>query len=151
ETRTVAGIAGLLPATTADLERVEQLIVAVPRGLALPLSAAQQRLWVQHDLGSGGTENNTGIGLRLTGTLDVEALRAALDALADRHEALRTTFDEVDGHGVQVIADRGGVPLKLIDLSDVDAVDAVDAVGAVDRDAAVERTLARELSEPFDL
>lgn len=66
----------------------------------------------------------------------------ALDHLAARHESLRTTFDTVDGRGVQVVAARGDIPVTTVDLSTVDKAG---------RDATVERVLARELGVPFDL
>ena len=81
-------------------------------------------------------------GLRLSGPLDPTALHAALDGLAGRHEALRTTFGTVDGQPVQVIAAHGEVPLRTVDLSTVDSAD---------REAAVRGLLAEELSRPFDL
>src|SRR5260370_33542661 len=86
----------------------------------LPLSAAQRRLWFLDDLTSGGTEYNTGIGLRLSGPLDLGALRQALDALASRPESLRTTFDTVDGHGMQAVAAESGTPLRIVDIAALD-------------------------------
>src|SRR5262249_10077340 len=106
------------------------------------ISAAQQRLWFLNDLNPGGIEYNTGIGLRLAGPLDRAALRRALDALVRRHESLRTTFETVDGCGVQIVASRGEMLLREIDVSTTDEGQ---------RDAAVDRVLAEELSLPFDL
>jgi amino acid adenylation domain-containing protein/non-ribosomal peptide synthase protein (TIGR01720 family) len=111
----------------------------VPRERALPLSPAQQRLWFLDDLTAGGTAYNTGVGLRLSGPLDEAALRAALGALADRHESLRTTFDTVDGRGVQRIAPHGELPLRTVEVSGSAAAGEVD------------RILADELRVPFDL
>jgi amino acid adenylation domain-containing protein/non-ribosomal peptide synthase protein (TIGR01720 family) len=116
----------------------------VPREQVLPLSAAQQRLWFLDDLTSGGIEYNTGVGLRLSGPLDRDALRAALDALVKRHESLRTTFATVDGHGVQTVAPHGELPLRTVDVSASDR-------GADPADAALERILEEELLTPFDL
>ena len=118
------------------------MITPVPRERALPLSPAQQRLWLIEELTSGGAEYNTGVGLRLSGALDLDALRAVLDALVSRHESLRTTFDSVDGHGVQTVAARGVIPLRTVDLSTIDQHE---------RDTAVDQALAEELSNPFDL
>jgi amino acid adenylation domain-containing protein/non-ribosomal peptide synthase protein (TIGR01720 family) len=140
DTRTVARLVELLPAAIpADQDDGIRL---VPRERPLPLSPVQQRLWFLDDLTSGGTEYNTGVGLRLSGALDLDALRAALDALVSRHESLRTTFVTVDGHGMQVVAAGGDIPLRAVDLSTVDTAA---------RDAAVQQALADELSCPFDL
>ncbi|HEU5155526.1 MAG TPA: amino acid adenylation domain-containing protein [Streptosporangiaceae bacterium] len=117
------GPAAISPAGPATGERV------------FPLSAAQQRLWFLDDLTSGGTEYNTGVGLRLRGPLDRVALRSALDALVRRHGSLRTTFDTVDGRGVQIVAPHGELPLRTAaaDPAELDAV------------------LIEELRAPFDL
>ena len=141
DTRTVARLAELLPAQGRP-GRKRDRIRPVPRTRALPLSAAQQRLWFLDDLTSGGTEYNTGIGLRLSGELDIAALREALDALANRHESLRTTFDTVDGRGMQVVAEECDLPLRFVDMS---------AIEPDLREVAVERALTAELSLPFDL
>ncbi|HSV66550.1 MAG TPA: amino acid adenylation domain-containing protein, partial [Mycobacteriales bacterium] len=140
DARTVARLAELVAAAAPGGPGGQ--ITPVPRGQALPLSAAQRRLWFLDDLTAGGTEYNTGIGLRLSGDLDLDALRAALAGLVRRHESLRTTFDTVAGHGVQVIADEGEIPLRTVDLSGTDPGE---------RDHAVEEALAAELSRPFDL
>ncbi len=156
DARTAARLAELLPAQARPSEGEHgsgngevrgawsDRIVPAPRTGArtVPLSAAQRRLWFLDDLTSGGIEYNTGIGLRLSGGLDVGALRETLDALASRHESLRTTFDNVDGRGMQVVAAEGDIPLRVLDMS---------AIHDDLRDAAVERALANELKQPFDL
>jgi len=140
---TVALLAQLvesLPAPGSDGAPVAP--TAGPGGArVLPLSPAQRRLRFLDELSPGGTEYNTGIGLRLSGPLDLAALRAALAGLVGRHAALRTTFDTVDGRAVQLVAAGGDVPLRTVDLSTVED----------DRDAAVDRALAAELATPFDL
>ncbi|MGH3903550.1 MAG: amino acid adenylation domain-containing protein, partial [Pseudonocardiaceae bacterium] len=140
DARTVAQLVKLVPAAlpTDDGEQ----ILPVPRERPMPLSPGQQRLWFLDDLTSGGAEYNTGVGLRLSGALDLDALRGALDALASRHESLRTTFDTADGRGMQMVAARGDIPLRTVDLSTMDVLE---------RDSAVEQALAEELSCPFDL
>src|SRR5205814_3830362 len=105
----VAALARLLEATP----RGEGPIPPVPAAEIMPLSPAQRRLWFLDELTGGSVEYNTGVGLRLSGPLDVEALRAALAALCARHESLRTTFDSVNGEGVQRIARTGEIPLRI--------------------------------------
>ncbi|PZS23336.1 MAG: non-ribosomal peptide synthetase, partial [Pseudonocardiales bacterium] len=140
DARTVARLAEILPDAWQTHPAVP--IPRVSRERALPLSPAQQRLWLLDDVSGGGTEYNTGIGLRLSGVLDHAALRTALAGLVRRHESLRTTFDTVDGHGVARIAPRGEIPLDVVDLS---------GTTVADRDDAVEQELAQLLSRPFDL
>ncbi len=137
DARTITRLAELLPSHPVADATVR--ITAASRGTALPLSPAQQRLWFLDDLSSGGTEYNTGVGLRLSGAVDLAALRCALAALSSRHESLRTTFETVDGRGVQIVAAHGEIPLRFIDLADHRP------------DGALDRALAAELSAPFDL
>ncbi|MGW5438980.1 amino acid adenylation domain-containing protein [Nocardia asteroides] len=76
---------------------------AGPRPDRIPLAPAQRRMWFvnQYDPGSGAY--NIPVVLRLTGRLDVTALRAALTDVVGRHEALRTMYPDHDGIGYQVI------------------------------------------------
>ncbi|OPF80196.1 non-ribosomal peptide synthetase [Streptomyces antioxidans] len=140
DARTVARLAATLPSEAAGTP--EAPIPPAPRDRPLPLSSAQRRLWFLDDLTSGGTEYNTGAGLRLDGPLEVAALRRALDRLAARHDALRTTFATVDGHGVQQVAAHGTVPLERVDLGGHPARRRAEALDA---------TLTAELNRPYDL
>ncbi|MEI5102904.1 amino acid adenylation domain-containing protein [Streptomyces sp. PmtG] len=58
----------------------------------IPLSFAQRRIWLTHQLEGGAETYNLSPAFRLTGTLDQDALVAAIRDLVDRHEPLRTTF-----------------------------------------------------------
>ena len=62
-----------------------------------PLSFSQQGLWVLNQLMDGETLYHMPTAERLIGTLDIPALRRALQAIVDRHKALRTNFKIVDG------------------------------------------------------
>ncbi|WP_447009850.1 non-ribosomal peptide synthase/polyketide synthase [Saccharothrix hoggarensis] len=132
---TVAGLAELVSASarvrTAD-------IPVVPRDGALPLSFAQQRLWFLDQFEPGGVDYLTPSILRLRGPLDVAALDTALTALVARHESLRTSFDTVDGRGVQVVHPAHRVRVPLVDLTGRPA-------------AELERVLTEETTTPFDL
>ncbi|MCK7622568.1 non-ribosomal peptide synthase/polyketide synthase [Streptomyces sp. RS10V-4] len=117
-------------------------LAPAPRDTPPPLSYAQQRLWFLDAFEPGGTEYLTPLALRLRGRLDPAALGTALTALAARHESLRTTFDTVDGRGVQIIHPPQDVPLPLRDLS---------ALPAAARRERLARLLAEERTRPFDL
>ncbi|GHF69363.1 non-ribosomal peptide synthetase [Streptomyces mashuensis] len=101
---TVAGLAGHL-ASAGSARPV--LAAAEPRPDVLPVSYAQQRLWFLSRLeGRSGTYNMP-IPLRLRGTLDRDALRAAVRDLVVRHESLRTVVGEVDGEPCQLVRTLG--------------------------------------------
>ncbi|MGP4045430.1 amino acid adenylation domain-containing protein [Streptomyces sp. 2A115] len=108
----------------------------------LPLSFAQQPLWFLHDY-APGAEYNIGKALRLTGPLDVAALRHALTEVVARQDALRTTFQKVDGQGVQVVVEPGAVALDSVDLRGADAGSPVED--------ALEQVLREERRKVFDL
>ncbi|MQY03017.1 non-ribosomal peptide synthetase [Actinomadura macrotermitis] len=62
-----------------------------------PLSSGQTRMWFLNRLGGAASVYNMPVALRLTGGLDLGALREALADVADRHETLRTVFPDTDG------------------------------------------------------
>ena len=73
---------------------------AIPRrGKADPclLSFAQERLWFLHELEPQSTAYTMPAAFRLTGPLNVAALKQSLDEIVMRHESLRTTFSVMEG------------------------------------------------------
>ncbi|MFE6775878.1 amino acid adenylation domain-containing protein [Streptomyces sp. NPDC057702] len=134
------------PAATAALLRPAAArrapLVAGPRPAELPLSPAQRRLWFLDRLDADTPAYNVPIALRLTGRLDLPALRAALHDVVVRHEALRTVFPDTGGVPRQhvVPADQA---LVRVDPHTLPAPDAApDALAAALHEAAV---------RPFDL
>ncbi|WUG22350.1 amino acid adenylation domain-containing protein [Streptomyces sp. NBC_00464] len=93
---------------------------AQPRPDPLPLSFAQRRLWFLDHLEGPNATYNESSAFRLKGNLDTGALRAALLDVADRHEALRTVFPEVDGEPCQrvVPADEVRLGLDLVEVTE---------------------------------
>ncbi|UNO41478.1 non-ribosomal peptide synthetase [Streptomyces sp. MST-110588] len=117
-------------------------IAPAGRDRDLPLSFAQQRLWFLDEFGTDKAEYNSSSALKVTGELDVAALSAALTALVARHESLRTTFDAVDGQGVQIIGEPFTVPVPVSEVPT-----APDA----ERAQIVQGLLRAERARPFDL
>ena len=68
-----------------------------------PLSFAQQRLWLEHQRDPARSAYNLPRALRLSGELDADALEQALNRVIDRHDILRTAFNDIDGAPVQVV------------------------------------------------
>ncbi|MFD6407163.1 amino acid adenylation domain-containing protein, partial [Streptomyces diastaticus] len=134
---TVATLAEAVDAASAgDRPASGGPIPRAPRGTAPPLSFAQERLWFLDQFAPGSSEYNVVTTLRLTGTLDLAALRTAVSGLVARHEALRTTFTPVDGRGTQTVHDRQDVPVRVVEPGSAEEA----------RDA-----LRDEAARPFDL
>ena len=114
------------------------------RSLALPLSWAQQRLWFIDQLDhAAGAAYHIPAALRLSGALDIAALRRTLDRIVARHESLRTTFSMVGGEPVQIIAPAdSGFALREVDFSE-------QSPEAQHR--AVQERSTEEAAAPFDL
>ena len=109
-----------------------------------PASIGQQRLWFLDQLdGTAGAAYNLATGLRLQGRLDRGALRATLDAIVARHEAVRTSFVVLDGQPVQRIAPAEvGFLLIEHDLS---------ALSGAAQQQRVSELSGSEATERFDL
>jgi non-ribosomal peptide synthetase component F len=65
---------------------------------------------------SGQPVANFPVALHLDGPLDAALLARALNAVVARHDILRTHFETVDGHLVQIVAPTLNVPVPVIDL-----------------------------------
>ncbi|HYH80774.1 MAG TPA: amino acid adenylation domain-containing protein [Longimicrobium sp.] len=115
-------------------------IVPQPRDRPLPLSAAQERLWLVQRLAPASTAFNMPMSLWLRGALDVDALRRALAEIVRRHEPLRTVFARGDGGPVQVIRPAGALELPVTDLAP--RADAAEALA---------RMMDERARLPFDL
>ncbi|MDX3452286.1 amino acid adenylation domain-containing protein [Streptomyces sp. ME02-8801-2C] len=103
EAPTPAGLAERL--NSEDAVRRPEL-APYERGHApIPLSYAQQRLWFMSRLDAGNSGYTVPWALRLTGSLDRSALRAALTDLVARHEPLRTLYPDFMGTPYQRVLD----------------------------------------------
>jgi len=112
---TVAGLANAISYSTAD----SGAPIRPRRDSELPpLSFSQQRLWFLEQLEPGSSGFNLPWMVRLKGALDKPVLQDALNQLMQRHEALRTSFADVDGEAVQVVAASQQLPLVEVSLND---------------------------------
>ena len=89
----------------------------LPAGSVPPVSFSQERLWFMEQLNPGTTAYVMRAAVRLRGRLDLEALRAALDDLAARHDSLRMCFPASDdGRPLVRVAERVSIPLRYVPL-----------------------------------
>ena len=139
-------IANLPPEKRAEmLRRLEQrgrAKEARPPVPALPLSFAQQRLWLHYQLEPGSVAYNLTVAFRILGALDGQALERSLHAVVERHESLRTTFRMEKDSPVQVVSPEASVRLERIEL---------DSEPAGRRDERIHEHVRTEAQRPFEL
>ena len=143
EVPTVAGLAAAVERAQASGSFAgAQPITPVPRDRDLPLSFAQQRMWFLERLDPGSGAYHIPLLMRVRGPLDSAALRASMQAVARRHEVLRTTYPAPDGLPVQRVHEDGGLDFTRVDLG---------KLPAAGREAAALDLAAADGERPFDL
>ncbi|WP_086661048.1 non-ribosomal peptide synthetase [Lentzea kentuckyensis] len=113
-----------------------QEIPRADRDRPLVLSFGQQQMWLLHTLDPDSPEYLVPLVLRLRGTLDESALRAALTGLLARHEVLRTRYALVDEDPVQLVDAPAEAELRVL---------------AADDETELRRLVEHEVAQPFDL
>jgi len=109
---------------------------------SFPVSFSQQRLWFLDQLEPGNSIYNIPSAVRLSGELDVAALKRSVQELVRRHEILRTTFMSVNGEPMQMVAPSQPLAMPIIDLSQMEEQR---------RAAMIQRLAVEEAERPFDL
>lgn len=106
-------------AAQAGTRVAEPPLVSIPRGGSLPLSFGQERLWLLDRM--EGERSAAAflmpMVLRVSGSLDETALRAALNDILARHEALRTVFREEAGVAQAHLLAPAPMPLVVEELA----------------------------------
>jgi amino acid adenylation domain-containing protein len=143
---------GLSPAARALLARRATLDRAVAPAAAIhhrsepsrsaPLSSWQQSIWFLDQMEPGSDVYNRAKRLRLTGALDVAALRASLAEIFRRHEVLRSRIVMEDGRPAQCVMTEYEFALPLIDLGDLPPAQ---------RDATYSEVATAAARAPFEL
>jgi FkbH-like protein len=106
------------------------------------LSYEQERLWFLDKLRPGDPAYNITVVIKLSGNLSVDALEQALNELVQRHESLRTYFDYIKYHPVQIIAPSSFVALPVVDLSGLSIIEREKQIGSL---------IAEQSKIPFNL
>ncbi|MDH6168358.1 amino acid adenylation domain-containing protein [Variovorax boronicumulans] len=116
---------------------------SVDDGAFVPVSFAQQGQWFLWQLDAGNTAYHVGGGLGFAGPLDIAALQQAVQALAMRHDTLRTVFRSGPG-GLpeQRVVPESRIAIPFVDLSGLDAAS---------RASRYRETVHAVCRTPFDL
>jgi amino acid adenylation domain-containing protein/non-ribosomal peptide synthase protein (TIGR01720 family) len=113
-----------------------------PGADVLPLSFAQQHLWLSHELAAGSPHCNMATAVRLKKITNIAGLQRGFTEIGRRHEALRTRFERGDNGPLQRVEPGPVTTLAISDLSDL----------AQDRAASEARLIVKaEAERRFDL
>ena len=108
-----------------------------------PLSHAQKRLWLLHQIEENSIAYNMPVAFFLEGDLNCEALQKAFEDLIERHEILRTSFITVDGEPRQKVHKGKEFHIEEVDLR--------KERHTVSNTEELQRSAAEEAQRPFDL
>jgi amino acid adenylation domain-containing protein len=135
---TVGGLAAQL--VVGGSGRARGALRAGVRPEVVPLSFAQQRLWFLHQLEGRSATYNIPLALRLSGELDLAALRRALGDVVARHESLRTVFPQRDGVPFQRVLEIGEVvvPVEVAEVTEAGLPGAMATAAGYGFDLAAE-------------
>jgi hypothetical protein len=143
ETKTIAELAKVVEHLKEAGEKHEiPPIVRVSRAQKLPLSFAQQRLWLLDQLEPGNRVYHIPTVLRLKGKLNIDVLSAALDEIVCRHEILRTSFPAAGELPWQMIQLPASLPLEKADLR---------SIPLEFRESKLRELIDSHIQKPFDL
>ncbi|ARU63537.1 hypothetical protein CBW65_22905 [Tumebacillus avium] len=132
---------GVISGTAAATVPAELQIPRRPEG-AVPLTFAQERIWVMEQLEPGGAAYNIPLAVEMNGQLDLTVLARCINEVISRHETLRTTFKTAGGKPVVEFTSELTIEVGLEDLTGL----------AASEITAAENQLAFDLArQPFDL
>ena len=141
EMPTISGMArGIDAQTRVESEAADSLVHQ--QMSEAPLSYAQNQIWVAEQLEPGTPTFNIPFAVRLSGALDIPALRKSFDRIVARHDVLRVTFAVKEKGVVQVVATKLNLSLPVVDLT---------GLGDTEREMAARQIADQEAQRPFDL
>ena len=130
------------PATVTVMAGNPDLQSPVEGPYILPASVAQKRFWLLARVAMDSSAYHMPACVELSGPLSYAVFEASIQSLLNRHEILRTTFEEVDGELSQIVA--ASKTFKL-------AVSDVELEAGPARDVQITALLRDEAQRPFDL
>jgi len=111
----------------------------------IPLTSSQARIWALANIDKGSSVYNVPVVFQVEGDFDIFLLNKALTEIQNRHEVLRTVFEEVDGQPRQVIKPPSHISVPIDDLW--------KSVATLDKKLVHQelmRTITNEVIKPFD-
>src|SRR5579864_7059567 len=124
---------------------VRREVSAIPRrnpDELIPLSYAQEQVWVHAQLAPHLPLYNEPVTIHYSGVLKPQALEQAFNEILRRHEAWHTSFPVLDGRPVQKVHENLSISLPLVDLS---------GLPPAQRNGAALQIATADAREPLDL
>ncbi|MGX1778639.1 amino acid adenylation domain-containing protein [Nocardia brasiliensis] len=149
EAPTVAELADVIASTaSANLSP----LTARHRPGRIPAAPAQRRLWFLNRLDTESTAYHIAFAVRMSGAVDVVAMRAALGDIVERHEVLRTILPEdEDGPAQQILPpERARLEIPIIDVADADIEEQLRRFASIRFDLTTQLPLRAELLRVSD-
>ncbi|MBL6449168.1 amino acid adenylation domain-containing protein [Fulvivirga sp. 29W222] len=139
DNQTIAQLAGLIDSSGKS---AYEEIVPVAQQPFYEVTYAQKRLWILDQLEENQITYNMPSAYKVNGALDTEMFKAALTTVVNKHEILRTTFVNVEGHPKQKVHENVDFQhcYSQIDLSEKE-----------DQQGEIKRIADHEWNKPFDL
>jgi amino acid adenylation domain-containing protein len=140
---TISELAAALDQLLADGQTQASLqIPKAPEQAHYALSNAQKRLWFTHKLYPDSRAYNVPLEIAIKRSLDVQLFERALEAVVQRHDALRTVFVEIEGEPRQLISTERGMHFFYKDVS---------GLSEHEQTHYIRESIAHSDSKPFDL
>ena len=104
---------------------------------AMPASPVQERFWLLSQIERNNAAFHMPAMVRISGPLDVPALERSFQAVIERHETLRTTFEEIDKEVVQIVSPAKPFVLPVADLQDTPEIQREERLNALIREESL--------------
>lgn len=112
-------------AMAGEGEILQQLpLVPTDRSQPLPLSFAQESMWLLSQLGHGLSYQMAGV-IKFNKALNVDSLKQCMAVIANRHEALRTRFVQTEQGAIQEVVERVCIPFEIVEKARSDDEQAI--------------------------
>ncbi len=125
------------------IARKAMLLASCEASSEVPLSYAQERLWLLEQFQPGNFAYNIPESADIGASLDAGILQRAMDRVIERHETLRTDIQQnARGTAYQRVHAQLSVPLQVLDYTHIEASA---------RDTHLQQSLRALSRQPFDL
>jgi len=111
-------------------------------GEPVPLSPAQEQVWLHAQLAPELPLYNEAVTVHYNGKLDVSALERSFNEILRRHEIWRTSFSVVEDQPLQIVHPQLKVALSVVDLR---------SLPILQRNAEALRLATEDATQPLDL